>query len=117
MAAATISRAGTRTQRSPLVSIAAAAALWLAASGAQAASLSEIGQGFVKTGDEAFDLVVLRPAGAVAFLVGSVFFAASVPVVAPYHAVKGSIEGIRGAWDVFVYPPYEYTFLRDLGDF
>jgi hypothetical protein len=117
MAAAATGRAGLRTRRSWLAATVLAAALSLSAPGAQAQSLAQVGHGFAAAGEDAFDLIVLRPAGTVALLVGSVFFVASVPVVAPYHAVKGSIEGIRGSFDVFVYPPYEYTALRDLGDF
>ena len=45
-----------------------------------------------------------------ALVAGSIFFVASVPLVAPF-------EGIRPAWSTFVYAPYEYTILRGLGDF
>jgi hypothetical protein len=33
--------------------------------------------------------------------------------VAPF----GGREGIATAWDVFIAAPYEYTVVRDLGDF
>jgi hypothetical protein len=68
-------------------------------------------------GEAAFDVIVLRPLTAAALVAGSVFFVASVPLVGPYEGARGSIEGIRGSWQTFVYAPYEYTVLRDLGDF
>ena len=58
----------------------------------------------------AYDVTILRPLNACAVVLGSVFFVASAPFVAP-------LIGIRTAWDVFVYAPYEYTFERELGDF
>lgn len=57
-----------------------------------------------------YDVMLLRPVNAIALVLGSVFFVASVPFVAPF-------VGVRNAWDVFVYAPYEYTFERDIGDF
>jgi len=56
------------------------------------------------------DAALLRPAGALALVVGCVFFVASAPLVAPF-------EGIQGSLDTFVRPQYDYTFLRELGDF
>ena len=97
--------------------LACVSAIAIGAQGARAASISDVGRGFVSVGEDAFDLMVLRPTGFLAVTVGSVFFAVSVPFVAPYSAVRGSTDGIRGAWGVFVYPPYEYTFVRELGDF
>ncbi len=58
----------------------------------------------------AFDVAVLRPLNAAALALGTIFFAVSAPLVAPSG-------GVATAWDVFVYAPYEYTVLRDLGDF
>lgn len=57
-----------------------------------------------------FDLVVLRPLSATALVLGAGCFALSAPFVYPF-------EGIDTAWDVFVYAPFEYTFLRQLGSF
>ena len=119
MALAAIGSTGTGTRRSApaRLAIAIALALWLTAPAAQAVSPSDVGRGFKAMAEDAFDLIILRPTGAASLVVGSVFFVASAPVVVPYHAVKGSIAGLRGSYDVFVYPPYEYTVLRDLGDF
>ena len=117
MVSAAIGGAGKRTRRSLPAALALGLAISLAAPGAQAASMDAFSKGMKSFAEDAFDLAVLRPAGIVALLVGSVFFVASAPVAAPYHAFQGSTEGIRGAYDVFVYPPYEYTFLRDIGDF
>ena len=44
------------------------------------------------------------------------FFVATVPAARPSR-VKGWSEGIDTAWDVFVYAPYEYTVVRELGEF
>jgi len=106
-----------RARRTRRAAFALGLALCLAAPGAQAVEAAEIEHGFLRVGEQAFDLVVLRPTGFIALVVGSAFFTASAPVAAPYHAVKGSMEGVRGAYDVFVYPPYEYTILRPLGEF
>lgn len=65
---------------------------------------------FTEVRDAAFDVVVLRPLNTAAVVLGSVFFVASVPFVAPF-------VGVRSAWDVYVYAPYEYAFERELGDF
>ena len=74
----------------------------LAASPASAASAGEVFTGVV-------DVVWVRPLNLAALAVGTAFFAISVPLVAPF-------EGVGTAWDVFVYAPYEYTFLRPIGD-
>jgi len=58
----------------------------------------------------AYDVTILRPLNACAVVLGSVFFVASAPFVAPFM-------GVRTARDVFVYAPYEYTVERDIGDF
>jgi hypothetical protein len=117
MATAAISGAGKQTRRSWPAALALGFALSLAAPGAHAARSDGFLRGAQGVAEDAFDLAVLRPAGIVALAAGSVFFVASLPVVTPYPAIKGSTEGIRGSYDVFVYPPYEYTFQRDLGDF
>jgi len=115
MGSATIGWTGKRSRRS--LPAALGLAIALAAPAVQAAGMDDFSRGMQGVGEDAFDLAVLRPAGVVAMLVGAVFFVASVPAVAPYHAFQGSTEGIRSSYDVFVYPPYEYTILRDLGDF
>jgi len=105
-------RSSSRTGR--MASALVALVFLLAARDAQAIGWSDA-QHF---GESAFDLIVLRPFGAMAMAAGSVFFVASVPLVAPYPAIKdGSIEGIRGAYSMFFYPPYEYTVVREIGDF
>jgi hypothetical protein len=63
----------------------------------------------------AFDVTILRPLHVAALGLGSVFFVVSVPFVAPFHGAD--FQGVRSAWEVFVYAPYEYTFERKLGDF
>lgn len=89
-------------------------AAWLAiavqAGPAQAADFSKTRDATYRVGATAFDLIVLRPLNAAALAVGTMFFVASVPFVAPF-------EGIRPAWSSFVYAPYEYTVLRPLGEF
>jgi hypothetical protein len=117
MSAARSGRRRIGTRRAPRALLAFGLVLALASPGAQAATASDIGHGFAKIGEDAFDLVVLRPSGMVALAAGSIFFAATVPFVTPYHAVKGTVDGVRASYEVFVYPPYEYTFERDLGDF
>ncbi len=88
----------------------AAIALLGGARTAHASGWSEAGKGVVRTVEVAFDLTILRPLNAAALALGSVFFVASAPIVAPFG-------GIRPAWDVFVYAPYEYAFEREPGDF
>ena len=61
----------------------------------------------------AYDVVLLRPLNAVALVLGAGFFAVSAPLVAPF----GGRDGIATSWDVFIAAPYEYTVVRDLGDF
>jgi hypothetical protein len=117
MVSATVGGAGMRTRISLPAALALGLAISLAAPSAQAAGIDDFSRGMKGFAEDAFDLAVLRPAGVVAMLVGAVFFVASVPAVAPYHAFQGSTEGIRSSYDVFVYPPYEYTILRDIGDF
>jgi hypothetical protein len=71
--------------------------------------MSSIGDGLAVT----YDLVILRPLNTVALALGAGFFTLSAPLVAPF----GGREGIATAWDVFIAAPYEYTVVRDLGDF
>ena len=58
----------------------------------------------------AFDLLVLRPMGVAGMGAGLVFFVASAPFVAP----SGNISE---TFDIFLYAPFEYTFVRPLGVF
>lgn len=76
-------------------------------------SLAQAGPARADAGEfwrSTFDIAVLRPLNAAAVVVGSAFFVASVPLVV-------WAEEPATAFDIFVYAPYEYTFLRDLGDF
>lgn len=61
-------------------------------------------------GSQIFDVLLLRPLGALATLGGAVFFAISVPLVAP----SKNIDVTR---DIFLFGPYDYTFKRPLGEF
>ena len=76
----------------------------------EAASLEETGKASLRALDSAFDLVVLRPLSGSALVVGSVMFVAAAPFVAPF-------EGLEPAFGAFIYAPYEYAIVRDLGDF
>jgi hypothetical protein len=62
-----------------------------------------------EVGIKVLDAAVVRPLGAVATVTGLAFFAISAPLVAP----SGNIPV---AWEVFFLGPYEYTFVRPLGD-
>jgi hypothetical protein len=104
------SRSQQRSRRARSIAASLALALFAAPSAVGAATWSEIGDDAAKNGAVAFDLIVLRPLNAAALALGTVFFAVSAPFVYPF-------EGIDTAWDVFVYAPYEYTVVRDLGDF
>jgi len=97
--------------------LAGAAFVFAMTAGAQARAASDSLEAAGNVGEQAFDLAWLRPLSAAALLAGSVFFVATVPLVAPYDAVRGSFDGVRGAWSTLVYAPYEYTVLRDLGEF
>jgi hypothetical protein len=90
--------------------IAASLALVVHAGSAQAAAFEQTGKFASRFGEATFDVLILRPMSVAALIAGSIFFVASVPLVAPF-------EGIRPAWSTFVYAPYEYTVVRDLGDF
>lgn len=61
-------------------------------------------------GSKTFDVIVLRPLGAVATVAGTAFFIVTLPVVAP-------ARGWDTTLDVFVLAPADYTFVRPLGDF
>jgi hypothetical protein len=85
-------------------------AFFLSSDSALAAGLDRTAKFAPRFGEATFDVLVLRPMSAVALVVGSVFFVASVPLVLPF-------EGVQPSWSTFVYAPYEYTVLRSLGDF
>ena len=64
---------------------------------------------FSEIGIKVLDAAIVRPLGAVATVTGLAFFAISAPLAAP----SGNISV---AWEVFFLGPYEYTFVRPLGD-
>jgi len=61
--------------------------------------------------DQLFDLVILRPFGLVTTIVGGVFF-----VPAALLASISGPEGIQAAWEHFVVPSVERTFMTPLGE-
>ena len=60
--------------------------------------------------DVAFDLIVLRPAGAAQALLGFVAFAGTAPLTAPGGFFYES-------WEVLVQTPFDDAFNRKLGEF
>jgi hypothetical protein len=62
---------------------------------------------------KAFDVIPIRLLSVAAVAVGFGAFIVSVPLVGPGF----QLEGIRNSWEYFVVSPYEYTFVRPLGDF
>jgi len=62
-----------------------------------------------QVGATTLDVALLRPLGALTLLGGVIFFAASVPFVAPS-------DHIVTTWDTFVYSPYDYAVRRPLGE-
>jgi hypothetical protein len=88
-----------------------ACVLGIAIAAAPSAALAEsFGDTMVRGAEVTYDVAILRPLNAVATVLGTGFFLASLPLVAPF-------EGISTSWDVFVYAPFEYTVLRDIGEF
>ena len=61
-------------------------------------------------GGMVFDALVLRPLGVGGVIVGFAGYLLSVPLVAPGGNLPGS-------WELFVQGPFDYTFVRPLGDF
>lgn len=59
--------------------------------------------------EDIVDLLVLRPAGAVATAAGAVFFVLTLPFTVPTHSVHKSAER-------FVVAPFNYTFSRPFPD-
>lgn len=62
---------------------------------------------------KAFDVFPIRLLSSTAVAIGMGAFVVSVPLVGPGF----QMEGIRNSWEYFVMGPYEYTFVRPLGDF
>jgi hypothetical protein len=58
-----------------------------------------------------FDLVILRPAGALSVLVGAAFFVPSMVMTLP-----NGKAGVDQAREIFIDGPWESTFRRSLGD-
>ena len=61
--------------------------------------------------DQLFDLVILRPFGLATTIVGGVFFIPAALLASPSGA-----EGIQAAWEHFVAPSLERTFMTPLGE-
>lgn len=80
------------------------------ASAPSTAAAGSVGDAMVRGAEVTYDVAILRPLNAAATVLGAGFFVVSLPLVAPF-------EGISTSWDAFVYAPFEYTVLRDLGDF
>lgn len=63
-------------------------------------------------GNATFDVIVLRPLGFAASLIG---FALFIP--AAFMTAPGGSEGIEQAWEQFVVTPAEHVYVRPLGEF
>jgi hypothetical protein len=63
------------------------------------------------TFDQVFDAIILRPFGLVTTIVGGAFFLPAALLASPSGA-----EGIQAAWQHFVAPSVERTFMRPLGE-
>jgi hypothetical protein len=74
------------------------------------AARPETGFRWASIGEVAFDVVILRPLGAVATAAGLAFFTASMPLVLVS-------DEFGTTWDVFVGGPADYTFARPIGEF
>lgn len=61
--------------------------------------------------EQLFDLVILRPFGLITTIVGGVFFIPAALLASPSGA-----EGIQAAWEHFVAPSVERTFMTPLGE-
>jgi hypothetical protein len=68
-----------------------------------------VGRRVGNAGVVVFDVLVLRPLGAIATIGGFVAFLATAPMLAPS-------QEIPYGWDTFVMGPYEYTVERPLGE-
>ena len=58
------------------------------------------------------DVFPIRLLSACATVVGFGAFIVSVPLVGPF----GRTEAIRNSWEYFVVGPYDYTFVRPIGE-
>jgi hypothetical protein len=63
------------------------------------------------TFDRVFDAIILRPVGLVTTIVGGAFFIPAALLASPSGA-----EGIQAAWQHFVAPSVERTFMTPLGE-
>jgi hypothetical protein len=63
------------------------------------------------TFDRVFDAMILRPFGLVTTIVGGAFFLPAALLASPSGA-----EGIQAAWEHFVVPSVERTFMTPLGE-
>jgi hypothetical protein len=61
--------------------------------------------------DQLFDLIILRPFNLGATIVGGVFF-----LPAALMASLSGAEGVQAAWEHFVAPSVERTFMTPLGE-
>ncbi len=59
----------------------------------------------------AFDIVVLRPLGFAASLVGAALFVPTALVASP-----GGLDSIEQVWEQFVITPAEHVYTRPLGE-
>ena len=62
-------------------------------------------------GAAVFDVVILRPLGFAASLVGAALFIPAALVTAP-----GGLNSIEEAWEQFVITPAEHVYTRPLGE-
>lgn len=58
---------------------------------------------------QVYDLLIVRPMGFASLAAGAGFFVIAAPLTAPF----GDVGAI---WELYVEDPYEFTFLRPLGD-
>lgn len=63
-------------------------------------------------GAAVFDVVILRPLGLAAAVVGAALFVPAALITAP-----GGLDPVREAWELLVIVPGKNVFTRSLGDF
>lgn len=98
-----------RRFRHPIIFVVIAALVFVSLStGALAQDQSEGGD--AEAGTMTFDLLLVRPFGVLATVLGSAAFVVSLP----FTAVGGSVEP---AYEKMVKAPAAYTFTRPLGSF
>ena len=61
--------------------------------------------------EAAFDIVILRPIGFVASLIGAALFVPVALVTAP-----NGLDSVEQAWEQFVITPAEHVYTRPLGE-